>query len=88
MGKLFIVIMYSDYERSRIGYAGLFPNKQEIIKTIPILNYNDLTFKVKKYRTCKSLFDVVEVDNKYKHYFNSYHLTRDRHLSPQAQSLP
>ncbi len=80
--KLFVIVMYSDYERSRIGYCGLFPTKQEILKRIPILNYNDLIFKEKKYKTCKSLFDCIEIPTYKKHYFNSYHLTDDRRFSP------
>ena len=74
MGKLFILVMYSDYEKSRIGYVGLFPTKQEILKRIPILNYNDLVFKEKKYKTPKALFDCVEVPMKQRFLFNSYHL--------------
>jgi hypothetical protein len=72
--KLFVIIMWSDYERTRIGYCGLFPNKQEILKRIPILNYNDLIYKEKKYKTCKSLFDCIEIPSNKKHYFSSYHL--------------
>jgi len=79
--KLFIVIMYSDYKRTRIGYCGLFPTKQEILKRIPILNYNDLIFKTKKYKTCKSLFDCIEIPNDKKECFNSYHLTDDRRFT-------
>ena len=48
VNKLFIVILYRDYSRDKISYAGLFPNKQEILKRIPILTYNDLVFKEKK----------------------------------------
>lgn len=76
--KLFILVMYSNYERSRIAYAGLFPTKQEILKRIPILNYNDLIFKKKKYKSCKALFDCIEVPMEYKLIFNSYHLTSDK----------
>ena len=72
--KLFIVVMYSDYEKSRIGYVGLFPTKQEILRRIPILNYNDLVFKKKKYKAPKALFDCVEVPMNKKILFNSYHL--------------
>ncbi len=74
--------MYSDYERTRIGYCGLFPNKQEILRRLPILNYNDLIFKTKKYKTCKSLFDCIEVPAHKKYLFNSYHLTRDKKITP------
>lgn len=74
VNKLFIVVMYSDFNRNRIGYAGLFPSKQEILKRIPILNYNDLVFKPKKYKTCKALFDCVEVTGDKKILFNTYHL--------------
>ena len=73
--------MYSDYERQRIGYAGLFPTKQEILKRIPILNYNDLVFKKKKYKTCKALFDCMEVPTDKKILFNSYHLTDDKRFN-------
>lgn len=76
--KLFILVMYSNYERTRIAYAGLFPTKQEILKRIPILNYNDLIFKKKKYKSCKALFDCIEVPMEYKLIFNSYHLTSDK----------
>jgi len=78
MSKLFIIILYSNYERTRISYFGLFSSKQEILKNIPILNYNDLIYKPKKYKTCKSLFDCLEVPNHKKHYFNSFHLTNDK----------
>ncbi len=83
MTKLFIVIMFTDFQRNRIGYIGLFPSKQEILKTIKILNYNDLIFKDKKYKTCKSLFDCIEIPNQKKHYFNSYHLTKDKRIIHQ-----
>lgn len=73
VNKLFIIVMYSNYERTRIGYAGLFSSKQEILKRIPILNYNDLVLK-KKYKTPKALFDCVEVPMNQKIIFNSYHL--------------
>lgn len=88
MTKLFCVVMYSDYERTRIGYAGLFPSKQEILKRIPILNYNDLVFKKKKYKTCKALFECIEVSRNNKHLFNSHHLADyRRHLPPQNRSV-
>ncbi len=74
VNKLFIVVMYSNYERSRIAYCGLFPTKQEILKRIPILNYDDLVFKKKKYKTCKSLFYCIEVPMEHKIIFNTYHL--------------
>jgi len=77
VNKLFIVILYRDYSRDKISYAGLFPNKQEILKRIPILTYNDLVFKQKKYKTPKSLFTCIEVPMDKKYYFNSYHLTDD-----------
>jgi hypothetical protein len=80
--KLFIIVMWSDYEKTRIGYAGLFPTKQEILKRIPILNYNDLVFKKKKYKTPKALFDCVEVPMEKKVLFNSYHLCCYRRLIP------
>ena len=50
VNKLFIIVMYSNYERTRIGYAGLFSSKQEILKRIPILNYNDLVLKKRNTR--------------------------------------
>jgi hypothetical protein len=81
--KLFIVVMYSDFNRNRIGYAGLFPSKQEILKRIPILNYNDLVFKPKKYKTCKALFDCVEVTGDNKILFNSYHLCDHKKVKPK-----
>jgi hypothetical protein len=77
-GKLFCVVMYSDFEHTRISYAGLFPNKQEILRRIPILNYNDLTFKKRKYKTPKSLFNCIEIEPHKKRFFNTYHLTDDR----------
>lgn len=83
--KLFVVVMYSDYEKSRIAYAGLFPSKQEILKRIPILNYNDLVFKKKKYKTPKALFDCVEVPLRQKALFNSYHLADHRRFIPPPQ---
>lgn len=83
--KLFVVVMYSDYEKTRIGYCGLFPTKQEILKRIPILNYNDLVFKKKKYKTPKALFDCIEVPMKQKVLFNSYHLCCYRRLIPPPQ---
>jgi hypothetical protein len=73
--RLFLIVMYTDFNRTRIGYCGLFPNKQEILKRIPILNYNDLVYKEKKYKTCKSLFDCIEIPSNKKHYFSSYHLS-------------
>jgi hypothetical protein len=85
VNKLFIVVMYSDYERNRIGYCGLFPTKQEILKRIPILNYNDLVFKKKKYKTPKALFDCVEVPMKYKLIFNTYHLADYRRFIQPPQ---
>ena len=85
VNKLFIVVMYSDYEKSRIGYVGLFPTKQEILRRIPILNYNDLVFKKKKYKTPKALFDCVEVPMRKKIYFNSYHLADYRRFIQPPQ---
>ena len=85
VNKLFIVVMYSDYEKSRIGYVGLFPTKQEILRRIPILNYNDLVFKKKKYKTPKALFDCVEVPMKQKILFNSYHLADYRRFTQPPQ---
>ena len=76
--KLFIVIMYSNFDKSRIGYVGLFPSKQEILKRIVLLNYNDLIFKPKKYKTVKSLFACIEIKQNKKHHFNTYHLTDDK----------
>ena len=58
MTKLFFLVMYSDFDKSRIAYAGLFDSKQEILKRIKILNYNDLVFRKTKYKTLKSLFPV------------------------------
>ena len=74
--KLFILVMYSDFKRERIGYTGLFTSKQEIIKHIPILNYNDLIYKDKKYKTPKSLFACIEIEPRLKYIFNTYHLCR------------
>jgi len=85
MGKLFIIILYEYFDREKIIYAGLFPNKQEIIKRIPILSYNDLIYKEKKYKTVKSLFTCLEVPNHKKHFFNSYHLTDDLRFIHQPQ---
>lgn len=85
VNKLFLVVMYSDYEKTRIGYVGLFPTKQEILRRIPILNYNDLVFKKKKYKTPKALFDCVEVPMRKKIFFNSYHLADYRRLIPPRQ---
>ena len=85
VNKLFIVVMYSDYEKERIGYVGLFPTKQEILRRIPILNYNDLVFKKKKYKTPKALFDCIEVPMKYKICFNSYHLADYRRFIQPPQ---
>ena len=86
VNKLFVVVMWSDYERTRIGYAGLFPTKQEILKRIPILNYNDLVFKKKKYKTPKALFDCIEVPMRKKIIFNSYHLADHRRFRKPPQS--
>ena len=74
MKKLFVLCMYTDWKKTRIGYCGLFDSKQQIIKNIPYLNYNDLTFKRHKYRTSKSLFTCIEIKQQYKYLFNSYHL--------------
>jgi len=85
VNKLFVVVMYSDYEKSRIAYCGLFPTKQEILRRIPILNYNDLVFKEKKYKTPKALFDCIEVPARKKQIFNSYHLADYRRFTQHPQ---
>ena len=72
MGKLFFLVMYSDFEKTRIAYAGLFDSKQEILKRIKILNYNDLVFRKTKYKTLKSLFQCVEIPSHKKKYFSNY----------------
>ncbi len=72
MTKLFFLVMYSDYDKTRIGYAGLYPSKQEILRRIPILNYNDLIYKKTKYKTAKSLFQCVEIPSNKKYYFRNY----------------
>ena len=74
MRKLFVLCMYSDFDKSRISYVGLYESKQQIIQNIKYLNYNDLTYKKHKYKTPKSLFTCIEIDSQYKYYFNSYHL--------------
>jgi hypothetical protein len=56
VNKLFIIILYRDFAREQISYVGLFPNKQEILNRIPILSYNDLIYKEKKYKTPKAAF--------------------------------
>ena len=76
--KLFIIVLFRDYDKNVISYAGLFHTKQAIIKSIPILSYNDLVPKQNKYKTIKSLFHFIEIPNERKHYFNSYHLTKDK----------
>ncbi len=76
--KLFIIILFRDYNKEVISYVGLFPTKQEIIKSIPILSYNDLVPKRHKYKTIKSLFHFIEIPNHKKIYFNTYHLTADK----------
>lgn len=78
MGKLYCILMYTDFNKSRIGYAGLFPSKQEILARIPILNYNDLINKQKKYKTIKSLFYCIEIPMRKKYHFNTFHLCDDR----------
>jgi hypothetical protein len=83
--KLFIVILFRDYNKETISYVGLFHTKQAIIQSIPILSYNDLVPKQNKYKTIKSLFHFIEIPNERKHYFNSYHLTKDkRQIIPQG----
>jgi len=72
---MFILILYTDYEHKRIGYSGIFKTKRDILNTVPILSYADLTNKPKKYRTVKSLFKCIEVPKHKKRCFNSYHLT-------------
>jgi hypothetical protein len=74
MTKLFFLVMYSDFDKSRIAYAGLFDSKQEILKRIKILNYNDLVFRKTKYKTLKSLFQCVEIPSHKRHLFSSYAL--------------
>lgn len=73
---MFILVMYSDYEHSRIAYSGIFKTKRDILTAVPILSYADLTNKHKKYKTCKSLFRCIEVPKEKKRCFNSYHLSR------------
>ena len=72
MGKLFFLVMYSDFEKTRIAYAGLFDSKQEILRRIKILNYNDLVFRRTKYKTLKSLFQCVEIPSNKRHMFGNY----------------
>ena len=72
MGKLFFLVMYSDFEKTRIAYAGLFDSKQEILKRCPLLNYNDLVFRRTKYKTLKSLFQCIEIPAHKKKYFSNY----------------
>jgi len=72
MTKLFFLVMYSDFEKSRIAYAGLFDSKQEILKRIKILNYNDLVFRKTKYKTLKSLFQCVEIPAHKRFFFSNY----------------
>ena len=74
MKKLFVLCMYTDWKKTRIGYVGLFESKQQIIQNIKYLNYNDLTYKNHKYKTSKSLFTCIEIPPRYKYLFNSYHL--------------
>jgi len=74
MTKLFFLVMYSDFDKSRIAYAGLFDSKQEILKRIKILNYNDLVFRKTKYKTLKSLFQCVEIPSNKRFYFSNYAL--------------
>ena len=68
--------MYSDYEHTRISYSGIFKTKRDILNTVPILSYADLTNKPKKYKTVKSLFRCVEVPREKKRFFSTYHLTK------------
>ena len=72
MGKLFFLVMFSDFEKTRIAYAGLFDSKQEILKRIKILNYNDLVYRKTKYKTLKSLFQCIEIPAHKKYMFSSY----------------
>ena len=72
MGKLFFLVMYSDFDKSRIAYAGLYDSKQEILRRIKILNYNDLVYRKTKYKTLKSLFQCVEIPSHKKFMFNNY----------------
>ena len=72
MGKLFFLVMYSDFEKTRIAYAGLFDSKQEILKRCPLLNYNDLVFRKTKYKTLKSLFQCIEIPAHKKCLFSNY----------------
>jgi len=76
--RLFIVVMFRDFDREKIAYAGLYPSKQEILKNIPLLSYNDLIYKEKKYKTPKALFTCIEIPTNKKYIFNTYHLTQDR----------
>ena len=76
MRKLFVLCMYTDFKKDRIGYIGLYESKQQIIQNIKYLNYNDLTYKEHKYKTAKSLFSCIEIEPQYKYYFNSYHLCK------------
>ena len=82
--KLFIIVMFRDFDRNKIAYAGLFPSKQEILKNIPLLSYNDLIYKPKKYKTPKSLFTCIEIPTNKKYLFNTYHLTRRK---PRTKSM-
>ena len=84
MTKLFFLVMFSDFEKTRIAYAGLFDSKQEILKRCPLLNYNDLVYRKTKYKTLKSLFQCVEIPAHKKHLFGNYalcdHNRRQRHV--------
>jgi len=73
---MFILVMYSDYDHQRIAYSGIFKTKRDILNTVPILSYADLTKKQKKYKTVKSLFRCVEIPKEKKIFFNTYHLTK------------
>ena len=79
--KLFILCMYTTFEKNKIGYVGLYESKQDIIQNIKYLNYNDLTYKQHKYKTPKSLFSCIEIQPRYKYIFNTYHLcNHHRHI--------
>ena len=47
MGKLFFLVMYSDFDKSRIAYAGLFDSKQEILRRCPLVPIASVTITEK-----------------------------------------
>jgi len=73
---MYIMILYSDFEHERIAYSGIFKNKKDILKAIPLLSYADLTNKPKKYKTVKSLFRCIMIPKHKKRCFSTYHLSR------------